>query len=101
MSPPPPPLPPSSLLGHAFYCNYKPNHFDIQILAIDDKVEVLNALTNIQSRYYEIGTQLHLKALDTVKNRITTDTVTMSEVVEEWLKRNYDTTRFGPQHGGC
>ncbi len=56
----------------------------------------MNALTDVQSRYYEIGTQLHLKALDTIKNRSPTDTIAMGEVVEEWLKRNYNTEKLGP-----
>ncbi len=55
----------------------------------------MNALTDVQSRYYEIGTQLHLRALDTIKSRSTTDAIAMGEVVVEWLKRNYNTTRFG------
>ena len=56
----------------------------------------MNALTDVQSRYYEIGTQLRLKALDTVKNRSTNDTIAMGEVVEEWLKGNYYTEKLGP-----
>ena len=56
----------------------------------------MNALTDVQSRYYEIGTQLHLRALATIKSRSTTDAIAMGEVVEEWLKGNYNTTRFGP-----
>ena len=55
----------------------------------------MNALTDVKSRYYEIGTQLHLRDLVTIKNRSTTDTIAMGEVVEEWLKGNYNTTRFG------
>ncbi len=56
----------------------------------------MNALTDVQSRYYEIGTQLCLKALDSIKNRSTTDTIAMGAVVEEWLKRNYNTEKLGP-----
>ncbi len=55
----------------------------------------MNALTDVQSRYSEIGTLLHLKALATIKSRSTTDAIAMGEVIEEWLKRNYNTTRFG------
>ncbi len=55
----------------------------------------MNALTDVQSRYYEIGTQLHLRVLDTIMSRSTTDAIAMGEVVEEWLKGNYNTTRFG------
>ncbi len=55
----------------------------------------MNALTDVKSRYYEIGTQLHLRDLVTIKNRSTTDTIAMGEVVEEWLKGNYKTTKFG------
>ncbi len=57
---------------------------------------VLNALTDVQSRYYVIGTQLYLRRLNTIKNRCKTDTIAMGEVVEEWLSENYDTARFGP-----
>ncbi len=51
----------------------------------------MNALTDVQSRYCEIGTQLQFRALDTIKSRSATD----GEVVEEWLKGNYNTDRFG------
>ena len=60
-----------------------------------DKVDLVNALTDVQFRYYEIGTQLHLRALETIKNRSTTDTIAMVSVIEEWLNGNYNTTRFG------
>ncbi len=55
----------------------------------------MNALTDVQSCYYEIGTQLHLRALATIKSKNTTVTIAMGEVVEEWLNRNYNTDRFG------
>ena len=55
----------------------------------------MNALTDVQSRYYEIGTQLRLRALDTIKNRSTTDTIAMGAVIEEWLNGNYNTKKFG------
>ena len=63
---------------------------------IDDKVDVVNALTDVQFRYYEIGTQLRLRALETIKNRSTTDTIAMGSVIEEWLNGNYNTEKFGP-----
>ncbi len=58
----------------------------------------MNALADVLFRYYEIGTFLHLRSriLDTIKSRSTTDTIAMVDVVEEWLKGNYNTTRFGP-----
>ncbi len=62
----------------------------------DDMADVVNALTDVQSRYYEIGTQLRLKGLATIKNRSTTDTIAMGAVVEEWLKGNYNTKKLGP-----
>ncbi len=62
---------------------------------IDDKADVVNELTDVQSRFYEIGTQLHLKTLEAIKNRSTTDTIAMGAVIEEWLKGNYNTVRFG------
>ncbi len=55
----------------------------------------MNALTDVQSRYYEIGTQLHLRDLDTIKNRSHTDTMAMTDIIVEWLSGNYNTTRFG------
>ncbi len=55
----------------------------------------MNALTDVHCRYYEIGTQLHLKGLDSVRNRSTTDTIAMTSVIDEWLNGNYNTTRFG------
>ncbi len=65
-------------------------------LGTNDEVAVLNALADVQSRYYEIGTQLHLKSLDSIKNRSSNDTIAMDEVVKDWLKGNYDTDLFGP-----
>ncbi len=62
---------------------------------MDDKVGVVNALTDVHCRYYEIGTQLHLKGLNEIRTRNTNDTIAMCEVIENWLKRNYNTTRFG------
>ncbi len=64
-------------------------------LGPNDKVAVLKALADIQSRYCEIGTLLHLKSLDSIKNSSKNDTLAMGEVVEDWLKENYDTDRFG------
>ena len=55
----------------------------------------MNALTDVQSRYYELGTQLHLRTLDSIKNRSPTDTIAMGAVIEDWLKGNYNTERFG------
>ncbi len=52
----------------------------------------------MQARYCEIGTMLHLgsAALDSIKNRSTTDAMAMNSVVEEWLNQMYNTVRFGP-----
>ncbi len=55
----------------------------------------MNALTDVHFRYYEIGTQLHLKGLNEIRTRSTTDTIAMCEVIENWLNGNYNTTRFG------
>ncbi len=55
----------------------------------------MNALTDVHCRYYEIGTQLHLKGLDSIRNRSTSDTIAMTSVIDEWLNGNYNTTRFG------
>ncbi len=58
----------------------------------------MDVLTAVQARYYEIGTMLHLgsAALDSIKNRSTTDAKAMSSVVDEWLNKMYNTVRFGP-----
>ncbi len=58
----------------------------------------MDGLTAVQARYYEIGTMLHLRsaALDSIRNRSTTDAMAMSSVVEEWLNQMYNTVRFGP-----
>ncbi len=55
----------------------------------------MNALTDVRSCYYEIGTQLHLNDLVSIKNRSINDTIAMTSVIENWLKGNYNTTRFG------
>ncbi len=71
------------------------DHITILSLDIDDKVDVVNALTVVHSRYYEIGTQLHLNDLKEIRTRSTTDTIAMCEVIEEWLNGNYNTKKFG------
>ncbi len=55
----------------------------------------MNALTDVHFRYYEIGTQLHLKGLNEIRTKSTNDTIAMNSVIEEWLMGNYNTTRFG------
>ena len=64
----------------------------------DDKADILDELTDVQARYYEIGIMLRLKTstLDGIRTRSTSDTMAMSSVIEEWLKGNYNTGRFGP-----
>ena len=58
----------------------------------------MDELTDVQARYYEIGIMLHLKTstLDEIRTRSTSNTMAMSSVIEEWLKGNYNTGRFGP-----
>ncbi len=51
----------------------------------------MNALTDVHLRYYEIGTQLHI---ETIKSMNRSNTITMGEVVEEWLKGNSKTKEF-------
>ncbi len=55
----------------------------------------MNALTDVHFRYFEIGTQLHLKGLDSIRNRSIIDTIAMCEVIGNWLEGNYNTTKFG------
>ncbi len=61
----------------------------------NDRTEVLNALTGVHRRYKQIGTQLCINNLNTIRN---TDgyTIAMGDVIEEWLKRNYNSEKFGP-----
>ncbi len=61
--------------------------------SVDDKGVVVNALTDVTSRYNEIGTQLHLKNL---KDRSTTNAEVMGKFIEDWLNEKYNTTRFVP-----
>ena len=58
----------------------------------------MDELTDVKDRYYEIGIMLHLKisVLNGIRTRSTSDTMAMSLVMEEWLKRMYNTDRFGP-----
>ncbi len=59
--------------------------------------DILDGLTDVPDRYYEIGTMLNLSsaALNSIKNRSTSDAMAMSSVVKEWLNQKYDTVRFG------
>ena len=64
----------------------------------DDKADILDELTRVRARYYEIGTMLYLDTatLDGIRTRSPSDAMAMSSVIEEWLKGNYNTGRFGP-----
>ncbi len=57
----------------------------------------MKALTDVHFRYYEVGTQLRLesKVLDSISTRSNSYAIAMDAVIEEWLKGNYNTTRFG------
>ena len=62
----------------------------------DDKCDVMEELENVLSRYYEIGVRLHLPddKLKAIK-KISSDAEAMNEVIVEWLKKNYNSNRFG------
>ncbi len=60
----------------------------------DDMGVIVDALTDVKYRYNEIGTQLHLRNLKEIPT--TSNAIAMGGVIEEWLNKNYNTTRFGP-----
>ena len=59
---------------------------------------MLTELEPVESRFYEIGIMLHLKpdVLEGIDSlNLVSSSKRMSKVITEWLKRNYDTKRFG------
>ena len=59
---------------------------------------MLTELKLIESRFYEIGIMLHLNpdVLDGIESlNPASSSKRMSKMITEWLKRNYDTKRFG------
>ena len=59
---------------------------------------MLTELEPVESHYFEIGTMLHLIP-DVLKKIRSLNSVSfskeMSEMITEWLNRNYNTKRFG------
>ena len=56
---------------------------------------MLTELEPVESRFYEIGIMLHLKP-DVLKGiRRLNPESGMSDMITEWLNRNYNTKRFG------
>ena len=59
---------------------------------------MLTELEPVESRYFEIGTMLHLKP-DVLKGicrrNPESSSKGMSEMITEWLNKNYNTKRFG------
>ena len=59
---------------------------------------MLTELEPVESRYFEIGTMLHLNP-DVLEGIRDLNPVSfsrgMSKIITEWLKRNYNTKRFG------
>ena len=58
---------------------------------------MLTELEPVESRYFEIGTMLHLKpdVLEGIQLNPVSSSKGMSKMITEWLKRNYNTKRFG------
>ena len=63
-----------------------------------DSEYIMDELKNVLSRHREIGSRLHLKddQLNVIDQRNPVGARAMKAVIIEWLKKNYDTTRFGP-----
>ena len=59
---------------------------------------MVTELEPVQSRYFEIGVMLHLRP-DVLRGIRDLNSVSfskgMSEMITEWLNRNYNTERFG------
>ena len=58
---------------------------------------MLTELEPVESRFYEIGTMLHLRpdVLDGIHSlNPVSSSKGMSKMITEWLKRNYNTKRF-------
>ncbi len=55
----------------------------------------MNVLTQVKSRYYEIGTQLRINDINEIRDRRTNYTIAMTSVIEEWLKGSYNTEKSG------
>ena len=59
---------------------------------------MLTELEPVESRFYEIGIMLHLRpdVLERIRDLNTVSSSRgMSKMITEWLKRNYNTKRFG------
>ncbi len=77
-------------------CFYSYNPFVPTLLSLD-VVDVMDELTDVKSRYNEIGTQLRITAdLDEIRTRSPNNTIAMTSVIKEWLKGNYNTEKSGP-----
>ena len=64
----------------------------------NDSSTIMDELENVLSCYYEIGGRLHLSddKLKAIQNKNLSAAAAMKEVIVEWLKRNYDSNKFGP-----
>ena len=64
----------------------------------DDIDDVIEELKNVLEPYYEIGRRLHLSVdkLKQIRGQKLSAAAAMDEVIMEWLKQNYDITRYGP-----
>ena len=65
---------------------------------IDDLADVLTELEPVQSRYFDIGLMLHLKPdvlKEIFRRNPESSSKGMSEMIIEWLSKNYNTKRFG------
>ena len=65
---------------------------------IGDLADVLTELEPVDWRYFEIGTMLHLRpqVLNAIRSLNSMSfSMRLSEMITEWLNRNYSTKKFG------
>ena len=58
----------------------------------------MEELKNVSACSAEIGGRLHLRSnvLDGIRRQNLSSTQAMEKVIMEWLRKNYDTSRYGP-----
>ena len=63
----------------------------------DDRDDILKELKNVLARHREIGSRLHLKddQLNIIDQKNPVAARAMEAVIVQWLKKNYNTARFG------